>query len=176
MSIRALIVEDEPLAREKLRGWVSAEPELEVVAECGDGRDAVTRIRELQPDLLFLDIQLPELDGFGVLAELGAETPPAVIFTTAYDKFALRAFEVHALDYLLKPFDRDRFRDAVRRAKDRLAKPAPSEGLRELLAELRPEAKPALKRLTVRDRRDQESAVALEGNEAAIEQMIDRRR
>src|SRR5687767_69397 len=90
LKIRTIIVEDEPLARERLRGLLEADPEIEVIAECADGREAVKQIREQAPDLIFLDVQLPELDGFGVLAELGAGPLPGVVFVTAYDKFALK--------------------------------------------------------------------------------------
>ena len=117
MQIRALIVDDEPLAREKIRTLLAGDPEIEVVGECAGGRDAVNAIREHTPDLLFLDIQMPELDGFGVLQQIGRERIPVIVFVTAYDEYALKAFEVHALDYLLKPFDRDRFETALGRAK-----------------------------------------------------------
>ncbi len=120
MQIRALIVDDEPLAREKIRTLLAGDPEIEVVRECAGGRDAVNAIREHTPDLLFLDIQMPELDGFGVLQQIGRERIPVIIFVTAYDEYALKAFEVHALDYLLKPFDRDRFETALGRAKKRV--------------------------------------------------------
>ncbi len=115
--IRALIVDDEPLARERIRTLLTDEPEIEVVGECGDGHKAVAAIRRHAPDLLFLDVQMPELDGFGVLQELGAQHLPVVVFVTAYDKYTLRAFEVHALDYLLKPFDRERFHKTLTRAR-----------------------------------------------------------
>jgi two-component system LytT family response regulator len=122
MKIRTLIVDDEPLARERLRGMLEAEPEIEVLAECGDGLSAVESIRTLAPDLVFLDIQMPGLDGFGVLNKLARSPLPAVVFVTAYDKFALKAFEVHAIDYLLKPFDRERFRKALQHVKGRLGR------------------------------------------------------
>ena len=152
MKIRTIIVEDEPLARERLHDLLAADPDIELCAECGDGRSAVEKVRELEPDLLLLDIQLPELDGFGVLAELAADHLPAVVFITAYDQFALKAFEVHAVDYLLKPFDRERFRAALQRAKDRIgAKQAPpaEAGLRALIADLRPETK-ALQKIAIK--------------------------
>ncbi len=152
MKIRTIIVEDEPLARERLRNLLETDDEIEVCAECGDGRSAVEKITELEPDLLFLDIQMPELDGFGVLAELALPVLPAVVFVTAYDQFALKAFEVHAVDYLLKPFDRERFRAALQRAKDRIGSKsgAPAEeGLRALLANLRPETK-AVQKLAIK--------------------------
>ncbi len=119
---RILIADDEPLARERLRSLLEQQPDIEVVGECGDGREAVAKVLELSPDLLFLDVQMPELDGFGVLQELGPDTVPAIIFVTAHDKFALRAFDVHAIDYLLKPFDQERFEVALRRGLESLKK------------------------------------------------------
>jgi two-component system LytT family response regulator len=116
-KIRTIIVDDEPLARRGIRAHLKDEKDVEVVAECGNGRDAVQIIEAQAPDLLFLDVQMPELDGFGVLEALRRERLPAVIFVTAYDKYALRAFEVHALDYLLKPFDPERFSRALDRAR-----------------------------------------------------------
>ncbi|HZI20353.1 MAG TPA: LytTR family DNA-binding domain-containing protein [Pyrinomonadaceae bacterium] len=115
--IRALIVEDEPLARERLKMYLADEPDVEIIGECADGRQAVAAIRSLGPDLVFLDIQLPELDGFGVVEEVGAESMPVVVFITAYDQHAMRAFDVYALDYLLKPYKPDRLRRAVERAR-----------------------------------------------------------
>ena len=117
MSVRALIVDDEPLARQRLRTLLRGEPDIDVVGECADGHEAVAAIRQLQPHLLFLDVQMPALDGFGVLEALGPQPLPAVIFVTAYDAYAIRAFEVNALDYLLKPFDRARFQKALGRAR-----------------------------------------------------------
>jgi len=106
MKVRTLIVDDEELARERLRQLLAEQPELELVGECADGREAVAAIQKQAPDLIFLDIQMPELDGFAVLDALDLDPMPVIVFVTAHDKFALRAFEVHALDYLLKPFDR----------------------------------------------------------------------
>src|ERR1044071_6759260 len=105
MKIRTLVVDDEPLARERLRKLLEAEPDMEIVGECADGTEALATAGQERPDLIFLDVQMPELDGFGVIAALEGTPMPAVIFVTAYDRFALKAFEVHALDYLLKPFD-----------------------------------------------------------------------
>ena len=116
-GIRTLIVDDEPLARRGLRAQLAEAKGFEIIAECGNGRDAVAAIEEHRPDLVFLDVQMPELDGFGVLETVGTKHMPPVIFVTAYDKFALRAFEVHALDYLLKPFDSERFTKALERAR-----------------------------------------------------------
>jgi two-component system LytT family response regulator len=116
-KIRTLIVDDEPLARRTLRNLLAEDPEVEVVGECGAGAEAVESIRRRPPDLLFLDIQMPGMDGFDVLSQVELERISAVIFVTAYDAYALKAFEVHALDYLLKPFTDDRFREALARAK-----------------------------------------------------------
>jgi two-component system LytT family response regulator len=118
--IRALLVDDEPLARAHLRNLLSADPEITIVGEAGNGRDAVTAIRDESPDLVFLDVQMPELDGFDVVRAVGADRMPAVVFVTAYDEYALKAFEAHALDYLMKPVNRARFRDAVEHAKGAL--------------------------------------------------------
>ncbi|HXU46209.1 MAG TPA: LytTR family DNA-binding domain-containing protein [Thermoanaerobaculia bacterium] len=120
MPLSALIADDEPLARQRLADLLGAEENLKVVAVCADGAEAVTAIRELSPDVAFLDVRMPELDGFGVIEEVGADRMPAVVFVTAYDEHALRAFEVHAIDYLLKPFDRERFRDALERVRTQL--------------------------------------------------------
>jgi two-component system LytT family response regulator len=119
-KIQALIVDDERLARKRIRSLLKNERDVEVVGECADGAEALAAIRKQNPDLVFLDVQMPEMDGFQVLQSVGADLMPAVVFVTAYDKYALRAFEVHALDYLLKPFDEDRFGEALRRAKDQV--------------------------------------------------------
>ena len=116
-SIRALVIDDEPLARQMIREMLEGDSEVEIIGECANGREAVTAIRELAPDLIFLDIQMPELGGFEVLESLKGNSIPYIIFATAYDQYAVRAFEVHALDYLLKPFDRERFETAWKRAK-----------------------------------------------------------
>ena len=121
-KIRALIVDDEPVAREGIRIMLEADGEIEVVGECANGRDAAEAIERLSPDLVYLDIQMPEMDGFGVIQEVGAEEMPVVIFVTAYDQYALRAFDVAALDYLLKPFDDERFAAALDRAKSQIRK------------------------------------------------------
>ena len=119
--IRALIVDDEPLARSNLSVLLRQDPEIEVVRECGSGMEALAEIRSCRPDLVFLDVQMPECDGFDVLELLGGDAPAAVVFVTAYDQYALRAFEAGALDYLLKPFDNSRFGRALDRAKERIA-------------------------------------------------------
>ena len=118
--IRALIVDDEPLGRERLRTLLSQESSVELVGEAADPEEAVGKIQTLRPELVFLDIQMPGGTGFSILEQLGSQAPPAVIFVTAHDQFALKAFEVHAVDYLLKPFDRSRLRTALQRAVDRL--------------------------------------------------------
>jgi two-component system, LytTR family, response regulator len=120
MTIRAVIVDDEPLARRRIRSLLEEAEDVEVLAECANGREAIRAIGESPPDLLFLDIQMPELDGFDVLRSIGVGRVPVVIFVTAYDQFALRAFEAHALDYLLKPFDDERFEAALQRARERI--------------------------------------------------------
>ncbi len=117
--IRALIVDDEPLARERLRMLLGAQRDVEIIGECGDGAAAVTAIEREQPDLLLLDIRMPEIDGFEVLEAVETH-PPAIIFVTAYDQHALRAFEAAAVDYLLKPIDEDRFTEALDRARVKL--------------------------------------------------------
>ncbi|HEX3103397.1 MAG TPA: response regulator [Terriglobales bacterium] len=120
-KIRAMVVDDEPLARSNLKVLLHKDSEIELVGECGSGAEALVAIREKTPDLLFLDVQMPECDGFDVLEMLGGDLPRAVVFVTAYDQFALRAFEAGALDYLLKPFDDARFHRALDRAKEKLA-------------------------------------------------------
>lgn len=124
MRIRALIVDDEVLARRGIRQYLDAEADIEVVGECGDGLAAIDAIEALQPDLVFLDISMPEGDGFDVVAAIGADNMPATIFVTAYDQYAVRAFEIHALDYLLKPVEPERMKAALARARAQLsAKP-----------------------------------------------------
>ncbi len=135
MAIRTILVDDEPLAREKLRGFLEPESDFEVIAECRDGAEALATIERERPDLVFLDVQMPELDGFEVLDHLDREHLPAVIFVTAYDKYALRAFEVHAVDYLLKPFDRERLREALARVREQQRLGEMKETLRSLLDE-----------------------------------------
>jgi two-component system LytT family response regulator len=115
-----VIVDDEPLARRNLRLLLEKDPQIEILEECRNGREAVKAINALTPDLIFLDIQMPEIDGFDVLARVGPEHIQAVIFVTAFDRYALKAFDVHALDYLLKPFDDERFAHALERAKTQI--------------------------------------------------------
>ena len=131
-TIRTLIVDDEPLARSNLAVLLRLDPEIELVRECESGAEALTEIRKLKPDLVFLDVQMPECDGFDVLEQLGVELPPAVIFVTAYDQYALRAFEAGALDYLLKPFDNARFGLALIRAKQKISQGVGSRRLDRL--------------------------------------------
>ena len=121
MTLRVLIVDDEPVARRRLRRLLRSIDDVEIAGECGDGTSAVSAIETIQPELVLLDIQMPEMDGFEVLRTLGAQRIPAVIFVTAFDQYALRAFEVHALDYLLKPIDGERLSRAVDRARTRIA-------------------------------------------------------
>jgi two-component system, LytTR family, response regulator len=116
-TLRTLVVDDEELARRRLLTLLRGEPGVEVVGECENGAQAIAAIEAHAPDLVFLDVQMPEVDGFGVLEAVGAERMPAVVFVTAYDRYALRAFDVHALDYLLKPFARPRFEQALARAR-----------------------------------------------------------
>jgi len=152
MKIRALIVDDEPLARDRLQKLLDGDADVTVIGQCTNGKEAVKAIREGKPDVVFLDVQMPELDGFGVLANLDKDQIPIVIFVTAHDKFALKAFEVHALDFLLKPFDRERFQTALKRAKDRVGQKRPGEldqRIAALLAEIKPEAK-ALDRMAIK--------------------------
>ncbi len=118
---RVVIADDEPLARARVESLLRAESDCEVVAKCESGAETVATVRRLHPDILFLDVQMPGGDGFAALEKLGNEVPPVVVFVTAFDQHALRAFEVHALDYLLKPFDADRFAHAVERARGQLS-------------------------------------------------------
>ena len=119
-KIRTLIADDEPLARRGIRAQLDEEEDIEIVSECRNGLEAVAAIEEQSPDLVFLDVQMPELDGFGVLEAVGVDRMPVVIFVTAYDQYALRAFDVHALDYLLKPVDAERFASALQRARKQI--------------------------------------------------------
>ncbi len=151
MKIRTLIVDDETLGRERIKSLLSSRADFEVIGECSNGREAVETIEKEKPDLVFLDVQMPELDGFGVIEALDAENLPATIFVTAHDKFALKAFDVHAIDYLLKPFDRDRFDLALNRAVEKLKanKGKGQPQIRSMVAEVKPASKP-LERLVVK--------------------------
>jgi two-component system LytT family response regulator len=133
-TIRALIVDDEPLARDCVRLALRREPDVEVIGECGDGAAAISAIRQCSPDLVFLDVQMPGLDGFGVVEAIGAERMPAVVFVTAYDAHAIPAFRLHAADYLLKPFDDTRFAEAVTHVRRQLRQARDSALARRLEA------------------------------------------
>ncbi len=151
--IRAIIIDDEPLAREKVQLFAKGETDIEIVDICANGHEAIASYHQFKPDLLFLDIQMPEMTGFDVLSHLHSDPLPGVIFITAYDEYALRAFEFHALDYLLKPFDRERFQKAVMHARETLKSNTPdhvsTEQIRALLDSMK---KPAgtLDRLIVK--------------------------
>ena len=136
MTLRALIVDDEPLARRCVGRFLKNDPEVMVVAECGDGETAVNSIRAGKPDLVFLDIEMPEMDGFEVVRQVSPERMPATIFVTAYDRYALRAFDINATDYLLKPVERGRFERALVRAKERIAARLPHEVNQRVMAAL----------------------------------------
>ena len=141
-KIRTLIVDDEPLARQNLRVLLKADPEIEIAGECGSGHEALKAIQAQPPDLLFLDIQMPEMNGFDVLKRIDTERIPAIIFVTAFDQYALKAFEVHALDYLLKPFDDARFEKALRQAKAQIEQREINNLSRKLFALLEDRAAP----------------------------------
>jgi two-component system, LytTR family, response regulator len=152
MPLTTLIVDDEPLAREGLRMLLSEDPEVLAVFEAKDGREAVTAIHQIRPDLVFLDVQMPEMDGFAVLQEVDVERMPAVIFVTAHDRYAIHAFEINALDYLLKPVTRERFGKALGRAKAHLHTHPPDDASRQIIGLLETIASPRryIKRLAVR--------------------------
>jgi len=152
MHLTTLIVDDEPLAREGLRLLLSRDPEVSAVREARDGREAVAAIRECKPDLVFLDIQMPEMPGFEVVRAIGAASMPEVVFVTAHDQYAIQAFEVNALDYLLKPVIEERFVKALARAKNRIRANAAADSNRQIIGLLETIASPRhfLKRLAVR--------------------------
>lgn len=120
MKLRTLVIDDEPLARERVKRFLRDEPDVDVIGECGNGIDAIAAIRSEKPDLVFLDIQMPEKNGFEVIKALGPGALPTIIFVTAYDQYALQAFDVYALDYILKPFSRERIHRAVARARENI--------------------------------------------------------
>ena len=132
--IKALIADDEALARRFICRMLRDDHEVEIVGECSNGREAVAMIRKQNPDLVFLDVQMPEMDGFAVLEAIGTERLPEIIFATAYEQYAIRAFELHALDYLLKPFDQARFKDAIKHAKERFRSERQNEGRMQISA------------------------------------------
>jgi two-component system LytT family response regulator len=143
-KIRTLVVDDEPMARERIRSLLSQESDVEVVGECSDGVQAVSAIQQLSPELVFLDVQMPAVDGFGVIQQVGPDRMPMVVFVTAYDEYALQAFEVHALDYLLKPFGRDRLQqclDHARHQRDRRHAGELGKSLLALVQDFKPEQK-----------------------------------
>jgi len=156
MKIRALIVDDESLARQRIQLLARGEPDLEIIGECASGFDALAAITRDRPDVIFLDVQMPEMDGFELLQKLPGASLPLVIFTTAYDQHAVRAFETHAIDYLLKPFQSERFKTAITRTREHLANRqtcAAARGLLDLLATRQnvvPAATQYLTRLTIR--------------------------
>jgi two-component system LytT family response regulator len=129
-----MVVDDEPVARERIVGLLQQEQDIELIGECADGLQAVSAIQQQSPDLVFLDVQMPACDGFNVIQQVGAERMPAVVFVTAYDEYALRAFEVHAIDYLLKPFGRDRFQETLKHAREHLERRRAGDLGRRLLA------------------------------------------
>ena len=145
--VRTVVADDESLARQKLLILLDSEPQVKVVAECQDGRQTVSAIRSLRPDMLLLDIQMPDLDGFQVLSQISLEEMPVVIFTSAYDQYAIRAFEANALDYLLKPFDQERLHHALEKARSELRKAHDREithRILNLLSQVRSVALPTL--------------------------------
>jgi len=152
MPLTTLVVDDEPLAREGLRILLSRDPEVSAIREARDGREAVAAIRSSRPDLVFLDVQMPEMDGFAVLREVGAARMPMVVFVTAHDQYAIQAFEINAVDYLLKPVTEPRFAGALTRAKVRLGSNPAEEASRQILGLLETIAAPRryLERLAVR--------------------------
>ena len=137
MTLRVFIVDDESVARRRIRRLLAGEHDVTVVGECGDGESAIASIVAERPDLVFLDVQMPERDGFEVLQAIPTPELPAILFVTAYDHYALRAFDVHAIDFLLKPFTRERFRVALARARERLERRDRDAGLAALAATLR---------------------------------------
>lgn len=154
MSIRTIIVDDVELARKRIKMLI-ADPEIEIVAECENGREAIEAIRDLQPELVFLDVQMPQIGGFEVIETIGAEKMPSIIFTTAYDEFALRAFEINAVDYLLKPLDEERLAKSILRAKREIKKELSvdvKEKLQKLLEEVKTEPQ-YWKRIPVKSQR-----------------------
>jgi two-component system, LytTR family, response regulator len=136
VTIRALVVDDEPLARRSIRRFLDKGSGVEIIDQCGDGNSAVEAIRTQKPDLVFLDVQMPEKTGLDVIREIGPDAMPVTVFVTAYDRYAIRAFDANAIDYLLKPFGKQRFDMALKRAKERIAGRMNLNDLRVILAEL----------------------------------------
>lgn len=135
-SYKTIIIDDEVLARKRLNSLLATQPDFELIEECANGVEALEAINSLQPDLIFLDIQMPDLDGFGVVRQLSPDNLPLIIFVTAYDQYALKAFEVHAVDYLLKPFDDDRFHAALDHVRAQLNRPVESTVNQKIFAML----------------------------------------
>ena len=160
MTLRVVVADDEPIGRQRLVRLLQAEPETDVVAACADGAEAVEAIRKHAPDVVLLDIQMPHLDGFEVVAALGGAQHPAIIFVTAHDQYAVRAFEVHAFDYLLKPVDRDRLRQAVGRAVLKAEPMPPARASGRVLA--------LLEELNARDRARERDRLVVRTPERAI--------
>ncbi len=150
-NIRTLIVDDERLARERLRQLLDEEPGIELVGECATGTEAVRAFRSELPDLAFLDVQMPQLDGFGVIEEAASSPLPMIVFVTAYDEYALRAFEVNAIDYLLKPFDQERLRKTLDRVRARMQNGTTPLDERALAATLSRLRSPRVDRLVIRE-------------------------
>lgn len=152
MQLTTLVVDDEPLAREGLRMLLQADQNISSIHEAKDGQEAVIAIRKHQPDLIFLDVQMPEMDGLSVVQEIGAEQMPAVVFVTAYDQYAIQAFEINAIDYLLKPVTEERFAQALKRSKERLAAKPSDDANRQIMSLLETMASPPkyLKRVAIR--------------------------
>jgi two-component system, LytTR family, response regulator len=151
-KIRTLVVDDEPMGRERVLSLLQQEDDVEVIGECSDGTQAIAAIQQHAPDLVFLDVNMPGANGFGVIDAVGADRMPNVIFVTAYDEYALKAFEYHALDYLLKPFNRDRFQETLKHARASLERRRAGDLGRRLLAlvnDIKPDA-PRLERLVVK--------------------------
>ena len=152
LPIRALIVDDEALARKFIRRLLKDDRDFEIVGECNNGKEAAAMIRKETPDVVFLDVQMPEMDGLSVVESVGIERLPEIIFTTAYEEYAIRAFELHALDYLLKPFDQARFKDAIKYAKEHFRSERQNDGrlqIRALLENIRNKPK-YLERLVIK--------------------------
>lgn len=152
MRFTTLIVDDEPLAREGLRMWLAADPDVSAIQEAKDGKQAIAAIRDTRPDLVFLDVQMPEMDGFSVVHEIGADRMPEVVFVTAHNQHAIQAFEINAIDYLLKPVTEQRFTQALMRAKTRLQSRPSEEANRQIIGLLETIVSPRrqVKRLAVR--------------------------
>jgi two-component system LytT family response regulator len=137
MTLRVLIVDDETVARRRIRRLLTTEPDVSIIGECVDGASALSAIAAARPDVAFLDVQMPELDGFEVVRSVTPAELPAIVFVTAYDEYALQAFDVHAIDYLLKPFTRERFRLALTRARERVSTRPTNDRVEDLIEHLR---------------------------------------